>query len=156
MWKTISILVATLTAVVSQAQEITSCRSPSGTSFYHFSGIIDKSNAGWADDKISKGVFTLRKVAENAFDILYIDTNNKPVSATQDGAIVKVLRIGKTSITLLVHYPSITTEIYTFYKQNDGGFRFTLMQNKTGDEALLPKSTLMVGVCDSIQFNALR
>jgi hypothetical protein len=156
MWKTIGVLIAALTSVTLQAQEITTCRSPSGKSFYHFSGMTDKSDAGWTDDKISKGFFTLRKIAENKFDILYIDGNNKPTSSTQDGAMVQVLRLGKTNITLLVYYPSSTTEIYSFFKETDGKFRFTFAQNKTGDEALVSKSTLLVGVCDPIRFDVLR
>ena len=52
---------------------------------------MDKANSGWQDDRISKGVYTLTQVGDK-LDILYVDSNNKPISSTQDGGMVTLLR----------------------------------------------------------------
>jgi hypothetical protein len=124
------------------AQEVTTCRSPSGKAYYHFDGFADKSRSGWNDDKISKGVFTLTRLSPDAVDLLYVDAANKPVSSTQDGAIVRLIRKSATNVTVLVFYPTSTTEIYTFFAEKDGSFKFSQLQSRTGD-TLFPKSSLM-------------
>lgn len=140
-------------ATVVQAQEITTCRSPTGKAYYHFAGLIDKANAGWTEDKITGGVMTLIRT-EDKLDLLFVDALKKPISSVQDGAKIVLLRSGATSITILVHYQNgPTTEIYSFFKEKDGAFRFTHMQSKTGDTAIAPKSSLMVGTCDPIRFD---
>lgn len=131
-------------------QEVTTCRAPAGKVFYHYAGAVAKDQAGWSDDKISKGVFSLTKVGKDAFDVLFIDGFGKPISSTQDGGVVRLLRRSADSITVLVYYPKGTTEIYSFFKEKDGRNRFSLLQNRTGDEVTYPKSSLLVGDCDAI------
>lgn len=142
-----------LISLTAYSQQIATCRAPAGKAYYHFDGLVDKAGAGWSDDKITKGVFSLSKIKEDTFDILYVDIQNKPISSTQDGAIVRLIRSGPNILTLLVFYPSATTEIYSFFKEKDGRYRFSMMQNKTGVGAVLPKSSLMVGDCDPIRFD---
>ncbi len=72
--------------------------------------------------------------------------------ALSDGGLVRLLRRSADTITVLVHYSGATTEIYSFFREKDGRNRFTLLQNRTGAGALLPKSSLMVGDCDEIAF----
>ena len=133
-------------------KEVTTCRAPAGKVFFHYAGDSAKDQAGWHDDKISKGVFTLTRVGKDVFDVLYLDTRGKPISSTQDGGVVRLLRRGSDSITVLVYYPTSATEIYSFFKEKDGRNRFTLLQSRTGDEVAFPKSSLLVGECDEISF----
>ncbi|MNV70005.1 hypothetical protein D3C71_1629430 [compost metagenome] len=105
---------------------------------------------------MSNGVFTLTQAVDGAFDVMYVDAQGKPVSSTQDGALVRLLRKGTTSVSLLVFYPSTTTEIYTFFTEKDGSNKFTLMQSRSGDSAAVPKSTLLVGSCEAIRFDQAR
>jgi hypothetical protein len=143
------------TVMTANAQEIATCRDPSGRAYYHFAGLVKKADARWQDDKISDGVITLTRNG-NDIDILFLDTRRKPISSTQDGAKVVLLRAGQTGIEVLVHYPEgAATEIYSFFKESDGSSRFTLLQNKTGAAALIPKSSVMVGTCDAIRFDVL-
>ena len=153
MIKKLILMLMSLTALTAYSQQIATCRAPAGKVYYHFDGLVNEARAGWSDDKISGGVISLSKINEDAFDILYIDTQNKPISSTQDGAIVRLLRRGPNILTLLVFYPLGTTEIYSFFKEKDGRYRFSMMQNKTGAGAMIPKSSLMVGDCYPIRFD---
>ena len=138
------------------SQEIATCRNPAGRAFYHLDGAVGKSDSGWTDDKISGGVFTLVRNGKD-IDLLYVDIRKKPISSTQDGAIVRILRNSLTTITVLVYYPDgASTEIYSFFKELDGSHRFTLLQNNTGGAAMYPKSSLLVGSCEPINFAAAK
>lgn len=152
MHKKALLIALSMMAVGAQAQELATCRAPAGHVYFHHAGLVQKAQAGWDTDKISQGVFTLSRVGANALDILFLDSRNKPISTAQSGGQVTLLRNSADSITVLVYYESATTEIYSFFKEKDGRHRFTLMQNKTGDDAMFPKSSLMVGDCDPIRF----
>lgn len=143
-------------ASYSHGVELATCRAPAGKSYYHYSGIADKKAAGWADDKISNAVFTLTQANDGAFDVLFVDGRDKPVSSAQDGALVRLLRRGESSVSLLVFYPSSSTEIYTFFIEKDGVNKFTMMQSRSGDSAPLPKSSVLVGLCEPIRFDLLK
>lgn len=143
-------------ASYSHGVELATCRAPAGKSYYHYAGIADKKISGWTDDKLSDGVFTLTQSKDGAFDVLFIDGRGKPFSSAQEGAAVRLLRRGESSISLLVFHPSNTTEIYTFFLEKDGVNKFTLMQSRNGDLAPLPKSSLFVGMCESIRFDLVK
>lgn len=136
-----------------EAQEIATCRAPAGKTYFHYEGLTDKAGSGWSDDKISRGVFTISRVGANEYDLLYVDIANKPISTKLEGGLVRLIRRGKTSLTFLVFYPTVATEIYSFFNEKDGKSRFTMMQNKTGDGAMIPKSSVLVGDCDPIRFD---
>jgi hypothetical protein len=144
------------TANYSHGVELTTCRAPAGKSYFHYSGLLDKKSAGWADDKMSNGVFTLTQTENGAFDVVYVDVRGKPISSSQDGALVRLLRKGSNSLSVLVFYPSSSTEIYTFFTEKDGAHKFTLLQSRNGDAAAVPKSTLLVGSCEPIQLDQVR
>ncbi len=150
----ISVMLAVLaSSTAAQSQEITTCRNPSGKAYFHFSGQLSKDASGWVDDKISDGVFTLTQGADGSVDILYVDIYKKPISTVADGGLVRVLRRSDTSVMIIVLYSS-STEIYTFFKEKDGGSRFTLFQGRSN--AVISKSSLLQGNCDSIRFDLLK
>jgi hypothetical protein len=138
------------------AEEITTCREPSGTAYFHYSGLVDKKGSGWQSDKIGGGAVTLVQNSDLSFDILYLDTRKKPISSVQDGGIVRLLRQSGDALTLLVHYAGATTEIYSFFREKDGQSRFTMMQSKTGAGAVVPKSSILLGLCETIRFDLVR
>ena len=141
---------------LAHAEEITTCREPSGTAYFHYGGLVDKKGSGWQPDKIGGGAVTLIQNDDLSFDILYLDGRKKPISSVQDGGLVRLLRSGADTLTLLVHYPGATTEIYSFFKEKDGQGRFTMMQSRTGDRAVIPKSSVLLGVCEAIRFDLVR
>lgn len=61
-----------MTASVS-AQELATCLNPEGHAYYPQRGIVQAKDAGWTKDKISPGIFTLRKVSDDDYDVLYVD-----------------------------------------------------------------------------------
>jgi hypothetical protein len=136
------------------AQDIANCRSPKGKAFYFNMGIVPKSKAGWDDDGITGGVFTLTRQGDD-FDILYLDTTKKLVSSKSSGAVIQPLRIGENNFTLMVYYPNDTIEIYTFAKDLSGLNSLHLMQSK-GGSALIHKSAILIAKCDYIRFNSLQ
>lgn len=145
-----------IASAAANSQEVATCRNPAGKAFYHFDGVVGKADSGWADDKISDGVFTLVR-SGNDVDVLFVDIRKKPISATQAGAIVRLLRNTSTTITVLVHYPDgESTEIYSFFRERNGSHRFTMLLNRTGSTAMFPKSSLLVGPCEPINFEAAK
>lgn len=156
-FKTICALCAVLasTGAYSQQADIATCRSPAGKVYRHFNGILEKADAGWSDDKISGGVLTLVRTSNGTLDMLFIDARNKPISMTQDGAKLVLLRSSDRSISVLAHYPGATTEIYSFFQEKDGRNRYSVLTSRTGPQAALEKSSVMVGLCDPIKFDQL-
>lgn len=151
---TATVLFALFTASL-QAQEITTCRNPSGKSFYHYAGMAGKAQSGWTDDKITGGVVSLVKGSDNKFDMLYFDSRAKPISMVQDGADIRLLRLSQNTITLLVYYQGSTTEIYSFFMEKDGKNRYSVLINRTGGDVPLPKSSMLIGDCEPIRFDLL-
>lgn len=143
-------------ASLSHGADPAECRAPAGKTYFHESGLTDKKSAGWTDDKISNAVFTLTQAVDGTLDVLYVDVRGKPISSTQDGAVVRLLRSGSTGMSVLVHYPASSTEIYTFFKERSGAHKFTLLQSRNGDAAAVPKSALLVGLCEPIRFDLVR
>lgn len=145
-----------LTVEAASAEEITTCRAPSGTTYVHYAGATDKKRAGWRGDRNPGDVVRLVQNADLSFDILYTDPLGKPTSSVQDAAVVRLLRKSADTLTLLVHHPDFTTEIYSFFREKDGHSRFTLLQSMTGPPHINPKSSVLLGACDPIRFERVR
>ena len=73
----------------------------------------------------------------------------KPISSMDDGGQVVLLRKTKNQISVLIDY-ELVTEIYTYWKTDDGQLQYSLVQSKSGT---VPKSGAMVGTCQFINFN---
>lgn len=150
------LLALTTCTAIAQSEEIATCRNPSGRAFYHFNGLNNKTGSGWSDDKISNGVITLVRAADGNFDMLYVDMRSKPISMTQDGAKIRLLRLSQDNVTVLAYYDNSTTEIYSFFKEKDGKNRYSVLTNKTGNDVVIPKSSVMVGDCSAIRFDLIK
>jgi hypothetical protein len=149
------VVVTAMTVGTAVAEEITTCREPSGTAYFHYAGLVDKKGSGWQPDRIGGGAVTLIQNTDSSFDILYLDGRKKPISSVQDGGIVRLLRQTGDALTLLVHYAGATTEIYSFFMEKDGQARFTMMQSRTGS-APVQKSSILVGACETIRFDRVK
>lgn len=144
---------AAAAALPSWAQEITTCRAPAGRAYYHYAGGVPQSEAGWRDDKISDSAFTLTLTREGV-DLLYTDTRRKPVSSTQDGALVRLVGRSETTVTVLVFYSgSGAVETYAFFQDLGRRHRFTMTQTRASGP--VPKASLLVGECEPIRFDLL-
>jgi hypothetical protein len=146
-----SALVACTAAVSLQvvAQDVATCRAPSGWGYYFPPG----ASTGWQQDRISDGVFSLVRTRDD-YDIVYVDVTKRPVSSKNDGALVRLVGRTSSTLTVLVYYPDTgNLETYGFLKGEDGKHRFTLSQTRLN--AMFPKASLMTGECDPIRFEAL-
>jgi len=154
MKQVLTLITLMLFSVSALAQEIANCRSPKGKAFYFNLGIVQKNSAGWGDDAISGGVFTLSK-KNGEFDILYLDSSKRIVSSRASGAVIQPLRKGENNFTLMVYYANDTIELYTFAKENSGVQSVHIIQSKGGD-AMVQKSSILIANCDYIKFDALK
>lgn len=149
------VLIFVAMPAIGQSINIATCRNPSGTAYRHFSGLNDKKDSGWSDEKISNGLISLTKDATGKFDLLYVDVRKTPISMIQDGAKVILLRTGPAEISLLVHYDGATSEIYSFFREKDGKNKYTVLTSRIGPAAIAAKSSVMIGDCDPIAFDRM-
>ena len=97
----------------------------------------------------------LGHTSTGALDVLFVDARNNRISMTHDGAKLVLLRSSNRSISVLAHYPGATTEIYSFFQEKDGRNRYSVLTSRTGPQAAVEKSSVMVGLCDPIKFDLL-
>ena len=140
-----------LTTEVTNAQSIATCKSLSGYTLYHDSLAKREKNNGFEPDQIKGSVFTIKKIGEDSFDVLFLDTRGSIFSLVQMGGVVRKLRSSENEITL-VHLVDNLFEIYTVYKVGDKS-HMDLIQSR-GMQERSPKSNLLTGDCDF--FNPLK
>ncbi len=153
MRKMVFVALATFISDVAFAEDLAICHSPSGKAYYAYNGIVPKDKAGWQDDAITGGTYTLTRQGKE-LDLLYVDATKRVASTKAQGGTVQLLRIGEGNFSVLVYYPNSTIEIYSFIKENSGKLTLHIMQSKGGD-ALLQKSSVMIGKCEVIDFPGL-
>ena len=148
MKKIIFILIA-LSLNNAHSKTIANCSSPSGYSFYSYIGLATKGDSGWAEDKIS-GMRATLKLLDDKFDILFVDATNTVTSSLDSGAKIIPIIATEDYFSVLNLWIGRTAEIYTFWKNKDNQYKFSLAQVKSG---LISKSSVMVGDCSFIDFS---
>lgn len=153
--KLIAVIVSVLFVQATNAQEIANCKNPSGYAYYHQAGIVSQKSSGWQESKITGGIFTLKRLPNNEYDILIVDARKSIISLTQDGGKIIPLRKGERDATFVHIHPGMVIEIYTFWTGADGKNRFDMLQSKGGDGMPIHLSSLMTGDCGTINFNLI-
>jgi hypothetical protein len=136
------------------AQDIANCSGARGQAYFPFAGVVSKDKSGWREDAISGGKIIVRKLGAKEYDIIYNDATRSGVSSRNDGGYVLFARGGSQDFSLIVVYPNATTEIYSFWRTTDNQFQYSHAQNK-GGSAPVPKTSVLIGRCDYINFNLL-
>ena len=154
--KIVFLILCSFFSINLNAQVITSCQNPKGTGFYHHHGPTSSSESGWKDEKITGGITTLNKMTDGKYDILIVDARKSVSSFRQEGGEVILLRRGTNDATFLHMYPGMVIELYTFWKDAKGKFKFDMLQSKGGDGLQIHKSTVMVGECSFIDFSLIK
>ena len=147
-------LIALLFSTNAHAEDIAVCHSPVGKAYYAFDGIVPQNKAGWKDDAVTGGKYTLSRQGKD-FDLLYVDATKRVASTRESGGIVQLMRVGQSNFSVLVYYSNSTIEIYSFIKEKSGKETIHIMQSKGGDTPL-QKSSVMVGKCEFINFEKLQ
>lgn len=134
---------------------IAECGPLKGHSYFPNAGLVPANKAGWQQDGISRGTVTLQRLSSGDLDIVFTDANRNQVSTTRDGGKVYLTRANPSDISLVVIYPGVTDEIYSFWQATSGALEFSMLQSK-GGRAAIHKKTAMVGKCEKINFSSLR
>jgi hypothetical protein len=129
--KAATIFCLLLSGLSAQASDIASCSDPSGKGYFPEVGLVGQKDSGWVDEKITGGITKVAKIAENEYDVLFVDTRKDIISARRDGGRVFLLNRGRSAFSLLVVYPGATAEVYTFLKNNFGALSRSLL-NRDG------------------------
>ena len=132
------------------AQDIASCHSPKGKSYYPDLGLIPKDKTGWVDDGVSEGITNLKKIGKDKYDIVFYDATKRIISSIEDGGSVIPLNRGKDVFSILVVYPGKTAEIFTFLKNKSNKFEFIQITSRAGDQVTITKSSMFRGECDFV------
>ena len=133
------------------AKTLANCSSPSGYAFYPHIGLATKKDSGWAEDKIS-GMRTTVTYKDGELDVLYIDVTDTLTSSADSGAKILPVIASENYFTVLSIWFGSTTELYTFWKNKDNQYKFSLTQVKGG---VIPKSSVLVGDCSFIDFTLI-
>ena len=132
-----------------KSQTLLNCNEFRGHSFYPYQGIIAPEKSGWQVDGITNGKYTLTKIGQNEFDILYTDATQTVKSTSQDGGAIMLLSISEVEMTFLVNYPNKIVETFYFYKNKKGSYELLLTQVKYGTE--IKRSTILKASCSRIE-----
>jgi len=125
------------------SETIISCGESSGYSYFFEGGLVPKNSAGnWTEDGIKGGGISLVKAGEE-LDLLYKDASSRLVSTRADGGQVIMLGSHDGIINILVVYPNITSEFFTFDTKNKV---FVSSTHKYGDLSIRKVSS-MSGLC---------
>jgi len=135
--------------------DVATCTDLSGHAFYHGAGLVQQKDQGWKKDQITGGRTTIKKLKDGKYDILILDAMKSLYSVRQDGGEVILLRKGESDATFLYLYPGKVIEIYTLWRDRNGVGRFDLLSSKGGDGMPIHKSSVMSGLCSSINFAAI-
>jgi hypothetical protein len=135
------------------AATLANCESPSGHVYFPQKGLVTKKDSGWQTDKISSGKFTLTKNSQNQYDLLFVDTTKRITSTVADGGKIVLMRKNPDDVAFVIVYSDLI-EIYNFWKTAEGKYQFSMLQNR-GSGAVIPKSGVLVGQCDVINFELM-
>ncbi len=149
--KKIIFLFLSLFSITTYSQsQIAGCENLKGYVYYPYVYPVPKNKSGWVQDSITGGKSVLVKRQNGQLDILFTDSNSKtPISSVDDGGKVVLLGNSPNRITVLVSYETVS-EIYTYWRTDDGQLQVSLLQSKSGT---VPKSGLLIGSCQFINFN---
>ena len=114
------------------AQTILTCTNPKGQAYYPYQGVMPKDKSGWSADAITGGSFSLSKIGDRKYDILYIDSTKRVQSTSQSGGEVILVSATDNEMTFLVNYSGVNIETYFFFKNKSNNYEMLLSQTKYG------------------------
>ena len=126
--------------------------NPQGKSFFAYTGLVSKKDAGWQNASMDKGIFEM-VLNEGVLDVRFVDASKSIKSVRAQGGNVTTLNKGEKEATILVAYPAETIETYTFYTDNEGQNKFIMTQVKSGPNALITQSSIFTGACQFVEFD---
>lgn len=121
-----------------------SCGESNGYAYYFEGGLVGKDLAGFQEDGISNGQFSLTVNDEGEADILAIDATGAIKSATSQGGTVAIFDSGDGGLNWLAMYSDGTLEVYSY---NISSNSVAAYRNTVGNPNIA-KNSLFVSNCD--------
>ena len=133
----------TLSSTVSRAESLSvQCGESEGWSYYFAGGLVPDNKAGFTEDAITDGKFTLVLDDQGEGDVLAVDASGRLLSAKAQGG--KVITLDATrALNWLLLYPDGTIENYAL---NMTTFKTAIWRNTVGNENVA-KNSLMIADC---------
>ncbi len=101
-------------AQTAQAETLFTCGASSGYGYFPPGGLVPEADAGWQEDAISSGSFSLVTLEDGSADIVFSDTRGT-YSTRGDGGQVVVTYTAPDAIQVVTFYTETgVTETYTF------------------------------------------
>ena len=155
MKKTILTFLVLIFATHNIAETIASCGPSQGQSYFPYLGqFMDKNTSGWQEDKIANGKVSVT-LTDKEFDIMFVDILGDINSHKEQGAKLSLQLIGGNFFSIQSTFRGQTIEIYSFWRNNEGDFKYSFNQTK-GELNPIPKSMLLLGDCSMINFDWLQ
>jgi hypothetical protein len=123
-----------------------SCGSSKGYSYYFQGGAVKSNEAGFTEDGISNGLFTLTVDEKNNGEVLFKDTSGVIKSASSQGGIITVMPVEDKGFNWLVLYPEGSMEVYSL---KIASMKVVSYRNTVGNR-LIAKNSLLVSDCKAI------
>ena len=131
------------------------CEDLSGYTYYPWLGsYVPQSKSGWQKDAITDGKLTVA-YTDSKLDILYLDSTGSIYSAESEGAEIRILMTGSDSFSIMAEYTNMTIDIYSFWRLQNGKFKYSLVQVK-GGASPIHKRQSFVGDCSRIDFSWMK
>jgi hypothetical protein len=108
-------LAVALASPVGAAETIAVCGASAGYSYFAESPLM-RDDAGWQEDGLSQGRFSIVATERGKFDILFTDATGEVVSSVQDGGHVFLTGYTEEAVAFMVVYPFTSTETYVVWR----------------------------------------
>ena len=132
-----------LSSTVASAESLSvQCGESEGWSYYFAGGLVPDNKAGFTEDAITDGKFTLVLDDQGEGDVLAVDASGRLTSAKAQGGKVIALG-GARAWNWLLLYPDGTIENYAL---NLTSFKTAIWRNTVGNENVA-KNMLMIADC---------
>lgn len=129
-----------------RSEVITSCSEPEGYTYYAEAGVVSKAQSGWTKDGITGGRYVLVRY-EGKYDILFTDATKRTLGTREDGGEIIEVTDKPGTLVLLVVYPEMSVETWTFKLDESGAGSVVMSQQRYGESALIQKYALFRAGC---------
>lgn len=120
-----------------------SCGSSEGYAYYFEGGVVKSEDAGFTEDSIRDGKFTLTLNDQGEGDVLWLDATKNLQSASSSGVTVIVLGNDNGGANWLVMHNDGTVEVYSFSAPSLTAVSY---KNSVGNP-FIAKNSLMASKC---------
>lgn len=138
------------------AENIAVCGASQGYAYSALRKMTKENDAGWHQDGISNGKFTLLKKQDGTLDILSVTTFSDVfgvISDAEEGVKIVLNGLSNESATIVALHPEVVAT-YVFQKLNNG--KYQVMYTRAKAESPFPEISGFVADCSYLNLEALQ